>query len=105
MKKLKYIKWQELVHFFKNGGELEFQVSKTDIFENVSEKFWNDFPEYYIQFCHITLEKPGKTEAAASVFPSRTTLNNMKLFKTFQEGGKVYIKKILPESYGIKLVI
>jgi len=100
MRRLETIDLQEFVLFFRNGGELEFQVSRADIGRDDCDEFWNDCPEDYIPFG----VNPPLGDLAAWVRLLGTLFANI-LVSTILKGGKVYIKKILPASYGIKLVI
>jgi hypothetical protein len=100
MQKIENMKWLEFLHFFKNGGELEFQVSRTDIGKDNSKEFWNYCPESYIPFG----VNPPLGDLAAWLRLFGTPFANI-LVSTISVGGSVEIKKILPDSYGIKLVI
>lgn len=100
MKNIKEITLEELSHFFKNGGELEFQVLRTDIGKDDCDEFWNDCPENYIPFG----VNPPLGDLAAWLRLFGTPFANI-LVSTISVGGSVEIKKILPDSYGIKLVI
>lgn len=99
MRRLETIDLQEFVLFFRNGGELEFQISRADIGRDDCDEFWNYCPEDYMPF------SPGSPIVDLCLIIWFADLFGNILLKTVLKGGRVYVKKILPDSYGVKLVI
>lgn len=98
MRRLETIDLQEFVLFFRNGGELEFQISRAEFGEDVGNELWNNCSANYTQ---LDVNRMGIPKQIAA---DCTRVNGI-LFRTDQSGGQVHIKKMLPESYGIRLVI
>lgn len=99
MRRLETIAWREFVLFFQNGGELEFQISRAEFGKDDGNEFWNECPEDYTPF------SPGSPIVDPSLIILFADLFANILLKTVLKGGRVYVRKMLPESYGIRLVI